>query len=266
LLKTLDESVFTPELTSKIQELYESKITAIANDHDAKLQEVEALAESRIQEVEEKATEYAEMVKETYETKATEYAEYVKESYETKVAEYTEYVKESLTNDLDAYMNVVVEEFVEENKIAIDESVQSAKVKAILEGFDSLLVTTGVSLSQIVEAKDESTPVAEIESLKSTVNKLIKENASLKSEIAEKTKQAVVESLSVDMSLVQKDRFLKLAEMAIYTGSMDEYTAKLQTIVETVTAAPSVEKPTLIKESVTETVVAKPSADHKRFF
>jgi hypothetical protein len=253
LLKTLDESVFTPELTSKIQELYEAKITAIADEHETKLKDIEALAESRIQEVEEKATEYAEMVKETYESKATEYADYV---------------KESLTNDLNDYLAIVVEEFVEENKVAIDESVQSAKVKAILEGFDSLLVTTGVSLSQIVEAQDTTSPTAELETLKVTVNKLIKENASLKTELVEKSKQSVIDTLSIDMSLVQKDKFLKLSEMAVYSGSMDEYTSKLQTIVETVVSTPSVEKPKekIITENVVPSTVAKTTTDHKRFF
>jgi len=277
LLKTLDESVFTPELTSKIQELYESKMAAVAveltdkitSEYEAKLQEAEVAAESKIQAIEEKATEYAEMVKETYETKATEYAEYVKEEYEAKATEYAEYVKEELTSTLDSYINLVVEEYVEENKLAIDEAVQSAKMKAVLEGFDSLLVTTGVSLSQIVEAKSESTaaPIAEMESLKATMDKLIKENTSLKNQVNNLVKESAIDTLSATMTLAQKDKFVKLSEMVIFNGSKDEYIDRLNTIVETVVQKVDVPV-TTISESFKE---EKPDsrvdvADHKRFF
>jgi hypothetical protein len=269
LLKTLDESVFTPELTSKIQELYESKIGTVVSEYESKLQEAEEAAESKIQEIEAKATEYADMVKETYETKATEYADYVKEELETKATEYADYVKEELTKTVTSYLDIVVEEFVEENKVAIDQSVQVAKMKAVLEGFDSLLVTSGVALSQIVEAKNEASPVAELESTKSTINKLVKENADLKVKISEMAKQSALDSFSASMSLVQKDRFDKLAEMAVYTGSMDEYTNKLQTIVETIVATPAqvvTKKETLIESFENKADDKSEALSHKRFF
>jgi hypothetical protein len=277
LLKTLDESVFTPELTSKIQELYEAKMTTVASEltdkitgeYEAKLQEAEVLAESKIQAIEEKATAYAEMVKETYETKATEYAEYVKKEMEAKATEYAEYVKEELTSTLDAYVNLVVEEYIEENKIAIDESVQSAKMKAVLEGFDSLLVTTGVSLSQIVEAKSEAAvaPVVENESLKATVDKLIKENVSLKTKVNNLVKESALDSLSADMTLAQKDKFGRLAEMVIFNGSKDEYIDKLNTIVETVVQKVDAPVATITESFKEEKIDSKVDiADHKRFF
>jgi hypothetical protein len=208
LLKTLDESVFTPELTSKIQELYESKINAIESDYEEKLQLVES--------------------------KASTYAEYVQEEMEAKASEYAEYVKEELTNTLGSYLDVVVEEFVAENTIAIDNAVQTSKMKAVLEGFDSLLVTTGVSLSQIVEAKDENSSVSEIEKLNKTLDKVIKENADLKAQLNDKIVESTIAKVSADMNLAQKDMFEKLSEMVIFTGNVDAYEAKLATIVETV--------------------------------
>jgi len=257
LLKALDESVFTPELTQKIQDLYESKINTIEADYEAKLQETEA-----------KATEYAEMVKETYETKANQYAEYLNKSYETKVEQYTDYVKEELTKSMSDYLDVVVNEYVEENRIAIDESVQTAKLTALLEGFDSLLVTSGVSISQIAEAKKEGSDQSELASLKESVNKLIKENARLKSENSDIVKESILTKLSADMNLVQKDKFDKLSEMAVYTGNVEEYEAKLQTIVETVTSAKVEEKPSKTLNESKDTVpatVASLSDTYKRF-
>jgi len=255
LLKALDESVFTPELTQKIQDLYESKINTIEAEYEAKLQETEA-----------KATEYADMIKETYEAKATEYAEYVKEELEVKATEYTEYVKEELEKTVSAFLDTVVEEYLDQNRIAIDESVKSAKLNALLEGIDSLMLTTGVSISQIAEAQKDNSVEAELASLKESTSKLVKENAKLKSENSDMVREAVVAKLSADMNLVQKDKFEKLSEMAVYTGNMDEYEAKLQTIVETVfsASAPVVNKP--VEKPLSESVPSATSSEsYKRF-
>lgn len=272
LLKTLDESVFTPELQSKIQDLYESKIQKVAAEYEAKLQEAETLVEQteeKLAFIEAKADEYATQIKETYETKATKYAEYVQEHITEKAEAYAEYVKEELTNTLASYLDIVVEEFVEENKVAIDESVQTAKVKAILEGFDSLLVTTGVSLSQIVEAKEDGSQTAELESLKATVNKLVKENSELKSQTVELAKQSAIDALSMDMTLAQKDKFAKLSEMVVYTGNIEDTYKKLQAIAETVSTKPVENQNTITESFVDEEIKQSTKADkfsHKRFF
>lgn len=274
LLKVLDESVFTPELTQKIQEMYESKITEATAEAEAKvatiteayevklaatLEEAAAKEKAITDTLTEKAEEYADTIRTEYEAKAEAYGKKIQETFEADMDRYTVYMKEEMSKDLDTYMSHIVEEFVEENKIAIDESTQSSKVSAILEGFNSLLVTSGVTLSQIVEAKSDTSVETEVESLKESVNKLVKENAKLKDSIADMAKQEVISKLAEGMSIIQKDRFEKLAEMVVYTGK-DSYTEKLTTMAETISKKieEKVEKPL--------TEATEKSTSYKRYF
>ncbi len=260
LLKTLDESVFTPELTQKIQDMFESKVSKISEEYEEKAQILET-----------KATEYAQLVVEEYEekaqileAKATEYAEYVKEELEAKTTEYAEYVKEELTSTMSAFLDVVVEEYVDENRLAVDSSIEAAKLKAVLEGFDSLLVTTGVSISQIADAKVEGSSESEMASLKESVSKLIKENAKLKADMGLLSQKAIVEKLSVDMNLAQKDKFEKLVETVTYSNDIEAYEAKLNTIAETISKKEEAKPEKTLTES--KTIVTSVSSDsYKRF-
>lgn len=264
LLTTLDEAVFTPELTKKIQDLYESKIQDVMTEADAKVQEantamVEALEKLAL--VEETSAKEIEDAKALYESKGEEYTKYIAEAYEEKVTAYTEYMKEEMSKDLDAYLNIVAEEFIEQNKIAIDESAKLAKVNAILEGFDSLMISTGVELSSIVEAKKPESDKAEIKSMQKALDKVIAENAELKAEKEALIKESIIEKLTANMSIVQKDRFSKLAEMVVYSDSFED---KLNTIAEAVSKKVE-EVATVITEDV-KPPVTNVKADHKRYF
>lgn len=252
LLTALDESVFTPELVNKIQELYESKVKEVQADLESKLEEATSTLEAKeaeLQKVTEKAEAYAEYVKEEQAKKIEEYVDYVKAEQKAKAEAYGEYVKEELTTTLDAYMAQVVEEYKEENKLAMEESAKSAKVSAILEGFDSILVTSGVALSQIVEAKNEKVEVvaeSEVAELKASMDKLLKENAKLKANVSSLEKDSVVSSLTSKMDIIQRDKFEKLAEMVVYTDK-ETYSEKLQTIAETVVASKKEEVKPLVE-------------------
>lgn len=274
LLKVLDESVFTPELTQKIQEMYESKISeataeaeakvaTITESYEAKILEMAEEAAAKEQaittELTEKAEAYAQLIEDELTEKAEAYGKLIQEELEADMDRYTQYIKEELSKNLDAYIDTVVEEYVEENKIAMDEAVQTQKVQAILEGFDALLVTSGVTLSQIVEAKTVTSPEAEVEGLKESIDKLVKENAKLKTNMVEMAKSEAMVKYSSGMSIVQRDNFEKLTEMVVYTDK-DSYTEKLQTIAETILKQPTVE--TTLSESKTDT--SAPA--HKRYF
>lgn len=248
LLTALDESVFTPELTQKIQDLFESKVQAVEASMEVKILEAQAetkdileklaLTEAKAEEFAEyaknsitealelKAQEYGNSITESLTAKGEEYAEYMKEEYST-------YMKEELEKTLDAYLGLVAEEFIQENKIAMDEASKTAKVNAILEGFESLLTTTGVDLSAIVEASAPKEIVEEDASLKKAFDKLVQENAVLKAEKQALIKESITEKYTSDMSIVQKDSFSRLAEMVAFSDSAT-YETKLSTIAETV--------------------------------
>jgi hypothetical protein len=234
LLESLDEAIFTPELKVQIQELFESKIEAIKEESEAKLaEEIEAT-----------------------EAKAKEYAEYVKEAHEAKAKEYAEYVKEEMETTLSAYIARVVEDFVEENKIVIEESVENAKLRALLEGFDSMLKTGSVYLSDIVETKTETEAKTDesLEALKAQISELVKESATLKAEKAELVKESIFAEVTADLTLVEKAKLEKLAKFVKFNESdLDAYKKALVEFKEEVTD--KIAEPAVVAEKVDEAVV-----------
>jgi hypothetical protein len=168
-------------------------------------------------------------------------AESKEEAYEEyMLAQMTE-MKTELEDTLDAYLEKVVEQFVEDNTFAIDESVKTEKYDAVLEGFNSLMIATGVEIAQIAEAKeieDEATLVESEkidESASEMADKLMAEVIELKERNAELLKTGLVKESAEDMTAVQKDKFLKLAKVVEFDASAPvDFIEKMDTLVESV--------------------------------
>lgn len=203
---------------------------------------------------------------------AVKLAESKEEAYEEyMMAQMTE-MKTELEDTLDAYLEKVVEAFVEDNTFAMDESVNSEKYEAVLEGFNSLMIATGVEIAQIAEAKEvedeEIMAEAEVED-KSTAelaDTLMEENIELKAKNDELLKTGLVKESMEDMTIGQKDKFLKLASVVEFDGKNPvDFISKMDTLVESVkgdavVVAEKVED--VIVESVVESKYSSASASH----
>jgi len=167
---------------------------------------------------------------------------------ESKEAEYEEYIKAQiaemkaeLEDTLDAYLEKVVEQFVQDNAFAIEESVNKAKMDALLEGFNSMLLTSGVQLAQIAEAKEKANEEIneginkELEETKKLADSLMEEVQELKKQNAELLKTGLIKETAEDLTDVQKDKFFKLAKIVEFDEkNPQDYIAKLDTIAESV--------------------------------
>ena len=190
-------------------------------------------------------------------------AESKEEAYEEYMfAQLTE-MKADLEDTLDAYLEKVVEQFVEDNTFAIEESVKSEKYDAVLEGFNSLMIATGVEIAQIAEAKeDEDRDTEEKSSV--IADRLMAENMELKEKNAELLKTGLIKESAEDMTAVQRDKFLKLAQVVEFNEKNPvDFIEKMDTLVESVKGEKVVESRkkvngNLITES-TSTYVSKAS-------
>jgi hypothetical protein len=160
---------------------------------------------------------------------------------EAKESEYEEYMfaqlteaKESLENKLDNYLDKVVEQFVEENTISIDKSIDIAKHDAVLEGFNSLLVASGVQIKDIVEAK-EVKDVKVDESSQAIADRLMIENTQLQERNAELLKTGLIKETSENMTTLQKDKFYRLADLIEFShNEPTKFVNKLDTLAESI--------------------------------
>ena len=165
---------------------------------------------------------------------AVKLAESKEEAYEEYMMAQLEEMKAELEDTLDAYLEKVVEQFVEDNTFAIEESIKSEKYDAVLEGFNSLMIATGVEIAQIAEAKEEIEGETN-ESAEALADKLMEENMELKERNAELLKTGLVKESAEDMTAVQRDKFLKLARVIEFDENNPvDFIEKMDTLVESV--------------------------------
>lgn len=231
LFESLDEKIFTPELKQSLTEKFEEAVQAKAEITAQIL--ADELSEAKIDELDEKAEQYSAYLLEEsqakideLEEKAEQYAAYVLEESQAEINEF----KESITEKLEDYMDLVIQEFVSEAKETLSESIKSEKADMLIEAFDSMLISGGVDFTTIMGAKED---LQESQSSSDRVDQLVEEIIQLKEEREELIKMGLVAELSEGLTLVQAQRFQRLASIVEFTTG-PEFSDKLETLLESI--------------------------------
>ncbi len=208
LFESLDEKVFTPELKKALEAQFNEAVETKA----------ESIAEAKIEEEIDSLNE-----------KAEQHVEFLNK----KAEEYTAMKQAEMVESLDKYLERVVDKFVAEAKDLLAESVKSEKADMIIEAFDAMLVATGVQVAKIVEAKDETAIETKLAENTAKYDALVEENIALSEENKKLIKMGVISELKEGLSLVEAEKFEKLAELVEFSKS-GEFLTKLTTIKESV--------------------------------
>ena len=208
LFESLDEKVFTPELKKALEAQFNEAVETKA----------ESIAEAKIEEEIDSLNE-----------KAEQHVEFLNK----KAEEYIEMKQAEMVESLDKYLERVVDKFVAEAKDLLAESVKSEKADMIIEAFDAMLVATGVQVAKIVEAKDETAIETKLAENTVKYDALVEENIALSEENNKLIKMGVISELKEGLSLVEAEKFEKLAALVEFSKS-GEFLTKLTTIKESV--------------------------------
>lgn len=208
LFESLDEKVFTPELKKALEAQFNEAVETKA----------ESIAEAKIEEEIDSLNE-----------KAEQHVEFLNK----KAEEYIAMKQAEMVESLDKYLERVVDKFVAEAKDLLAESVKSEKADMIIEAFDAMLVATGVQVAKIVEAKDETAIETKLAKNTAKYDALVEENIALSEENKKLIKMGVISELKEGLSLVEAEKFEKLAELVEFSKS-GEFLTKLTTIKESV--------------------------------
>lgn len=208
LFESLDDKVFTADLKESLEIQFNEAV-------ELKVQE---LVEAKTLALEEKAEEYAEMKVEMIEEKAEEFVE-------KKMQE--------LSESVERYLDRIIEDFINESKEKLVESIKSEQSEMIIEAFDSLLVATGVELSKIVEAKEENDEKSKLEESIKKYDNLIEENISLKEENDKLVKLGIINEMKEGLSLLESEKFEKAASIVEFSRD-NSYVNKLEIIKESI--------------------------------
>lgn len=155
----------------------------------------------------------------------------LEEEFETKLNEEVAVFAEEVTEKLDTYLDYVVENWMSENEVAIESSLRNEIAEQFIDGLKNLFVENYMSVpEEKVDVIEDLTD--KITELETKLDESISENRDLKGVLTESLKKEILNDMSSDLSLTQKDKFATLSEGVEFDGDFDDYTKKLEIIKE----------------------------------
>ena len=165
---------------------------------------------------------------------------------------------ESTMNDLvekvDDYMNYVVEQWMEDNQLAIERGLKGEIAEDFISGLKNLFE------DHYIDVPDEKYDILEanlskIEELEEKLNKQIEENVQLKKAKGELVKESMIADVANGMTDTETEKFQSLVEDVEFSDE-ESYKEKLQTVRESYFGTTEVKtENVLTEEGSTETPV-----------
>ena len=152
------------------------------------------------------------------------------EAYEAQLNEQVEQIKEGLVEKIDGYLDYVVEQWMEQNEIALERGMKSE----ILEGFVSGL--KGLFEEHYIDIPEEKFDVLgqleeQTEQLRDMLDEQVEANIGLKTELARYQVESIINGLSEGLTDTDKEKFFALVEELDFDG-VDTFEKKAQIIRE----------------------------------
>lgn len=164
-------------------------------------------------------------------------------------------VVNELATKLDEYVTYAVEEWLGENKLAVENGIRTEIAESFMQGLRTLFETHYV---EVPEQKHDMLEdlFAENQKLEESLSAEIKNNVSLKKQLQESSAREVFLESTLDLSRVDAERLASLANNISY-NTLDEFRNKLTVLKENyLKAAPVASKQT---EMLTESISPTPS-------
>ncbi len=131
--------------------------------------------------------------------------------YEEKLDEAISELEADMIDNIDKYLDVVVNEWFEENEIAIERGIKAELTESFLSSMKAVFE------DHYVDIPDEKVDlvenvILENEELEEKLNREVDEKISLKEELIAYKKKEIIEECSKNMTLSEKERLVKLCE------------------------------------------------------
>lgn len=221
----------------------------VAEDVDTNA-ELQAIVEGEATLSEEFKEKTAVIFEAAVRSKLSEEVERLEESYKEELAEEVSTIKEDLVGKVDSYLNYVVESWMEENKLAIQNGLRTEIAENFMESMKNLFVESYI---EVPESKiDLVDDLAEqVDELEEKLNATTGDAIALAEELETYKRNAVIAEASRDLADTQAE---KLAELVENVDFDENFASKVATIKENYFAKeiPAVEE--TISEDVEEEI------------
>jgi hypothetical protein len=163
-------------------------------------------------------------------SKLGEHVERLEEQYAEELAEETAKIEADLVEKVDGYLNYVVEQWMEDNKVAIETGLRTEIAENFMSALHTVFVENYIEVPESkVDLVDELS--AKVDELEESLNEKIEDNIKLNESVAELSRETVIRESSVGLSEAQAEKLKSLVEDVEF-GDVESFTAKVATIKE----------------------------------
>lgn len=236
------------EETETEEEVIEEEIISVDESIAAMLEGVDLSEEfkSKVSLVFETA------VREATNARVNEAVATLEEEFETRLVESLDEAMEEIVENLDSYLDYVVEQWMEENTVAIESGIKVEMAESLMDGLREMFAAHNIDIDE--ETVDVVSDLEEqVNDLQDKANEVINENIELAKEIEALRADRVFNEISEGLTVSQKERLKSLSEK-LDTEDLDSYRVDLGTLKESFF---KVKKTQVVSEEVEEEVLTE---------
>ena len=164
------------------------------------------------------------------EDRVTQIEEEIETRYAGMLEEAVESVKADLTEKVDDYLSYVVEQWMEENQIAIESGLRAELTEDFIGGLRNLFAEHYIDVpAEKVDLVDEL--AGKVEELEGKLNESIERGVSYAKALVESRKNEIAREIGEGLTATQAEKIKTLAE-SVEFSTEDEYKSKLETLRE----------------------------------
>jgi len=156
--------------------------------------------------------------------------EELESAYEAALVEEISAIKSNLTERVDAYLEYVADEWIQENRLEVENGLKTEMTESFLQGmkqlFEDHYVTIPEDRYDVIESM-----VDKLDEMEGKLNEQIERNVALNRRLAESVADVIFADVAEGLALSQKDKLASLAENVEF-DSEENYREKLVTLRE----------------------------------
>jgi len=222
-------------------------------------EELDALVESEATLSEEFKQKTAVIFEAALKSKLAEEVERIESSYEERLAEETQAQRSELVEKVDSYLNYVVESWMEDNKVAIQNGLRAEIAENFMNNLKGLFVESYIDVPESkVDLVDDLAD--QVEELEEALNKTTADAIALSEEVESLQRAAIVAEAVADLAETQAEKFEKLVESVDFEDA-EVFASKVATVKESFFAKQTnVAEEVIAEETDAEAEVAEETA------
>ena len=193
-------------------------------------EELTALVESEATLSEEFKVKTAVIFEAALKSKLAEEVERIETAYEDKLAEETATQNSELVEKVDSYLNYVVENWMAENEVAIQNGLRAEIAENFMENLKGLFVESYIEVPDSkVDLVDDLAD--QVEELEEALNRTTEDAIALSEHVEVLTRDAIVSEAISDLADTQAEKFEKLVESVDFEDA-ETFASKVATVKE----------------------------------